>query len=222
MTTLLQSLPQKNTKHHSHDDNGLNWPRIVGLSFVISIHAGALLLLLAPVTPPSLEALREDVTRVVIIEPPPPPPPPPPPEPEPEPEPPKPQEVQQPPDPIPEPPPPQPPIVVDDPSPVDILAPPPAPPSAVASVDSVSKNMNKPRYPPQELRRGIEGTVTLLITIGINGEVIKIEIETSSGNRNLDRAARKAAEKWRFNPELRDGQRVVGKVRIDVDFEINR
>ena len=37
---------------------GLNWPRIAGMSFVIAVHAAALMLLLAPVTPPGQESSR--------------------------------------------------------------------------------------------------------------------------------------------------------------------
>ena len=35
----------------TNEDGGLNWPRIAGMTFVIAVHAAALLLLLAPVTP---------------------------------------------------------------------------------------------------------------------------------------------------------------------------
>ena len=59
---MTQDLPSENID----GDPGLNWPRIAGLSFVIAIHAAALLLLLAPVTPPGQEKADEDVTRVVM------------------------------------------------------------------------------------------------------------------------------------------------------------
>jgi len=71
---MTQDLPTTD----KNDDDGLNWPRIAGMTFVIAVHAAALMLLLAPVTPPGMEKADTDTTRVVIIEPPPPPPPPPP------------------------------------------------------------------------------------------------------------------------------------------------
>ena len=199
-------------------DPGLNWPRIAGLSFVIAIHAAALLLLLAPVAPPGQEKADEDVTRVVIIEPPPPPPPP------------KPQEIKQlaPPQPTPSPSPPEePPVVFDEPSPVDVQAPPPAPPAPPApvpdigaSVDISSKNMNPPEYPRAEMRRGITGTVVLIITVDASGNATDVSVETSSGNRNLDRAAIKAARRWRFNPGVSGGRKVGGRVRVPVEFTL--
>src|SRR3546814_12173981 len=64
-------------KHDDRDDDdGLNWPRITGITLAIAVHVAALLLLLAPVAPPGGAEDDDDVTRVVIIEPPPPPPPP--------------------------------------------------------------------------------------------------------------------------------------------------
>src|SRR3546814_20289055 len=71
-------------KHDDRDDDdGLNWPRITGITLAIAVHVAALLLLLAPVAPPGGAEDDDDVTRVVIIEPPPPPAPPPPPSPQP-------------------------------------------------------------------------------------------------------------------------------------------
>ncbi|MBN4841748.1 energy transducer TonB, partial [Citrobacter braakii] len=113
------------------------------------------------------------------------------------------------PQPTPLPPPPeQPPIEVEDPSPVDLPPQPPSPPSPPApiadigsSVDPSSRRLNPPRYPPQELRQGVGGTVILVISIDAQGNVLDIQVEKSSRNRNLDRAAVEAARRWKFNPE---------------------
>mgnify|MGYP006210135817 CR=1 FL=1 len=45
--------------------------------------------------------------------------------------------------------------------------------------------------------------------------VLDVEVEKSSGNRNLDRAAVAAARRWRFNAEVRDGKKVASRVRTD-------
>ena len=115
--------------------------------------------------------------------------------------------------------------MVDEPSPVDVAAPPPSPPSppaAVAdigsSVDPSSKRLNPPKYPPTEARQGVGGTVVLIITIDGQGNVLNVEVEKSSRNRNLDRAAMEAARKWKFNPEMRNGAGVQSRVRVPVDF----
>jgi len=78
--------------------------------------------------------------------------------------------------------------------------------------------VNRPKYPPEEQRRGIGGTVILVISIDANGNVLDVEVEKSSGNRNLDRAAMQAARKWRFNPEIKNGQKVPSRVRVPVEF----
>ena len=78
--------------------------------------------------------------------------------------------------------------------------------------------MNPPTYPPEERRRGIEGTTILIVTIDASGTVLDVSVEKSSGNRNLDREAVKAARRWRFNPEQRDGRKVESRVRVPVEF----
>ena len=101
---------------------------------------------------------------------------------------------------------------------------PPAPPSSVpdigATVDISSKNMNPPKYPPEEARRNIQGTVILIITVDANGNATDVEVERSSGNRNLDRAAVQAARRWRFNAASEGGKKTGGRVRVPVDFKL--
>lgn len=134
-----------------------------------------------------------------------------------------------PPRPSPLPPPPDsPPIIVDEARASDVQAPPPAPPSPPApvpsmeaSVDISSKNMNPPKYPPEENRRGIQGTVILVITVDANGNATDVQVEQSSGNRNLDRAAVAAAKRWRFNAASSGGQKTGGRVRVPVEFKLS-
>jgi protein TonB len=45
-----------------------------------------------------------------------------------------------------------------------------------------------------------------------------VQIQKSSRNRNLDRAAMDAARKWKFNPGMRGGQKVGGDVLVPVNF----
>ena len=80
--------------------------------------------------------------------------------------------------------------------------------------------MNPPNYPPEENRRGIGGTTVLIVSIDATGSVLEVSVEKSSGNRNLDREAVKAAKRWRFNPEVRDGKKVASRVRVPVDFVV--
>ena len=73
---------------------------------------------------------------------------------------------------------------------------------------------------PEEMRRNIQGTTTLIVSIDANGAVLDVEVERSSGNRNLDRAAVQAARRWRFNAEVRDGKKIASRVRVPVDFKL--
>jgi protein TonB len=123
------------------------------------------------------------------------------------------------------PPPEEPPIVYNDPSPVAYRAPPPAPPAPPpvesdynGTVDPSAKSLNPPRYPPEESRRGIGGTVTLLLTYDISGIITDVSVSKSSGNRNLDRSAMQAARRWKVNPGTRNGQKVAGQATVSVNF----
>jgi periplasmic protein TonB len=119
-------------------------------------------------------------------------------------------------------------VVYDDPSPVAVVAPPPAPPTpqvavpadVAASEDISGRAIAPPKYPAEELRDGVTGLVKLRVTIDANGNVLDIAIEKSSRNRNLDRAAMDAARKWRFNPGIKNGQKVGGVVIVPVEFKI--
>ena len=79
----------------------------------------------------------------------------------------------------------------------------------------------QPKYPPQALRQRHEGTVTLMILVGVDGSPKDIKVEKSSGYRELDRAAVETAQKWRFNPMIRNGQKIEGYARVPVTFNLS-
>jgi periplasmic protein TonB len=204
----------------------LSWPRIAGTAFAIALHVVVFMMLMAPISAQQAPDKEDDVTLVNFIEPPkPPPPPPPPPK-----EPPKTiTKIVEQPKPTPVPPPPEaPPIVYNDPSPVAYEAPPPAPPAPAAvpqdfggEVDATGRAMNPPQYPPEEMRRGITGTVSVSLTYDAGGNVTDVQVLKSSGNRNLDRAAVKAAKRWKVNPRVSNGVKVAGVAKTDVVFVLN-
>ena len=90
----------------------------------------------------------------------------------------------------------------------------------LGSVDPSSRSRNPPRYPPSALRSGIEGTVVLVISIDAQGNVLDIEVEQSSRNRDLDRAAIAAARKWAFNPQIENGQPVASTYSQSVRWQL--
>lgn len=77
-----------------------------------------------------------------------------------------------------------------------------------------------PEYPPEERRRGIQGTTILIVSIDASGTLTDVQVEESSGNRNLDRAAVQAARQWRFNPEIKDGYPIASRLRTPVEFKL--
>ena len=118
-------------------------------------------------------------------------------------------------------------MVYDTPSPVAVVAPPPAPPTPPppeqdygGSVDPTARSLNLPRYPPEEMRRGVTGTTILILTYDVSGTVIDVTVDKSSGNRNLDRAAMQAARRWKINPGTRGGQKVAGQAKVPVVFTL--
>lgn len=78
----------------------------------------------------------------------------------------------------------------------------------------------QPKYPPSALRAGVDGTVTLDVQVDPQGEPSKISIAQRSGNRDLDRAALRAASDWRFEPAMRNGKAVAAAVKVPVEFSV--
>lgn len=67
-----------------------------------------------------------------------------------------------------------------------------------------------------------QGTVVLLVLVGTNGDVLQVKVDKSSGHRELDRAAVKAAKSWRFNPGTKDGVPYKGWARVPVTFNLQQ
>jgi periplasmic protein TonB len=88
------------------------------------------------------------------------------------------------------------------------------PTTAVISSSPVSEALAllqapPPRYPPAELKRGIQGTVHFKVRVGVDGRVRDIEIIKTSGSRGLDRAAiLQIKRRWIFEPRLFNGEKI--------------
>lgn len=104
----------------------------------------------------------------------------------------------------------------------------PGPASAVLSGEGVPWTdpdyaVNRPpAYPPDALRRNLEGTVILAVRINESGAAESVEVETSSGYAALDRVARSAVGGWVFRPARIGGIAVPSKSRVPVEFKILR
>ncbi len=85
---------------------------------------------------------------------------------------------------------------------------------------SVLANPN-PRYPPRAQRLGIQGSVTVLITIGSDGRVVDAVVRESSGDADLDQEAISTVRnRWRFAPARRGGMTVQETALLTVRFHL--
>ena len=76
-----------------------------------------------------------------------------------------------------------------------------------------------PRYPRQALRAGAEGTVLLRVLVDEQGRPQSVEIESSSGHRELDRSAREhVLARWRFHPAQRQGRAIRAYALVPIAF----
>jgi len=78
-----------------------------------------------------------------------------------------------------------------------------------------------PPYPVIERRLGIEGTVTLRLTVGTEGRVTAAEVVKSAGRDALDQAARDwIIGHWRYRPALKDGRPAVMQLLANVTYSL--
>jgi protein TonB len=63
--------------------------------------------------------------------------------------------------------------------------------------------------------------VVLRVLVGIDGNPLTVEIETSSGSTQLDSAARTAVMHWSFRPGTRDGAAHSAWARVPISFDLS-
>jgi protein TonB len=78
-----------------------------------------------------------------------------------------------------------------------------------------------PKYPPQALRSGVEGSVSVRVEVDASGVPTDVKVVERSGerSRDLDRAVTDAVRRWRFEPAMQDGKAVAGAVVVPVEFK---
>src|SRR5574337_779689 len=99
---------------------------------------------------------------------------------------------------------------------------PPPPPDIAAGSDRSYGTRPSPPYPPMAARQHHEGTVVLLILVGLDGSPKTVEVEKSSGYRELDREAKDwVIRHWKFNPEVKACKKVEGYARVPITFNLS-
>lgn len=97
------------------------------------------------------------------------------------------------------------------------------PPGPAIGMRLAYATASAPPYPRAELRAGHQGTVTLRVLVDVDGRPLQVEVETGSGYRRLDEAARRhVLRNWTFQPAMRDGQAVQAIGLVPIEFSLER
>ena len=78
-----------------------------------------------------------------------------------------------------------------------------------------------PRYPYLSRVNDEQGRVILHVVVDRKGRAKEVKVVESSGYSRLDKAARKAVKRWRFQPAHKDGQSIQGVVQVPINFVLN-
>ncbi len=79
----------------------------------------------------------------------------------------------------------------------------------------------QPAYPVGQLRREIEGTVSVRVLVGTDGRVKDIQLIESPHEDFWTATRKQALGKWRFTAATKDGRPVESWMTLKVRFEIN-
>lgn len=79
-----------------------------------------------------------------------------------------------------------------------------------------------PAYPAAAIAGKQSGKVVLLIDVNADGTVAKAEVETSDPPGMFDQATLDAAKQWTFIPVMENGKPVANRVRVPVDFDLDK
>jgi protein TonB len=86
---------------------------------------------------------------------------------------------------------------------------------------SITATHTAPPYPPIARRIGVEGRVTLQLTVTPEGRVAQADIVTSSGRDDLDQTAQAwIVAHWTYKPALANGAPAAGKTLATVVFSL--
>ena len=96
--------------------------------------------------------------------------------------------------------------------------------TGITSVSKPSKPWPVCRVPPTYPRRakqaGIEGYVTMVVTIRPDGTVSNASVMEAEPPRLFDEAALAAMRRWKFRPKIVDGTPVAQRARQTIEFTL--
>jgi len=77
-----------------------------------------------------------------------------------------------------------------------------------------------PEYPQECQEEGVQGTVSLLVEVLASGQVGKVSVARSSGDRRLDAAAMAAVRRWHYRPAVQGGIPRTVMTRASVTYSL--
>ena len=80
----------------------------------------------------------------------------------------------------------------------------------------------KPVYPKDAAEKGQSGRVVLLVDVRADGSVGNVVVKESQPAGVFDAVTLAAARQWRFQPQIRNGKAVAGRVQVPVTFEVDK
>jgi protein TonB len=99
---------------------------------------------------------------------------------------------------------------------------PPAEPVSQARFDADYLKNPAPTYPPLSRRMGEEGKVILRVSVNPQGAADSVEIRTTSGSPRLDEAAVNTVKRWKFIPAKRGETAIQSWVLVPIIFKLEQ
>jgi protein TonB len=102
-----------------------------------------------------------------------------------------------------------------------VAAPPKTDTFTAANYRAHYKSNPKPEYPRLAKSRGWQGKVLLRVEVTADGHSAGVQVQHSSGHRQLDEAAAEAVAHWTFIPAKRGDTPVASTVTVPIQFKLN-
>lgn len=93
-------------------------------------------------------------------------------------------------------------------------------PVSRARFDAAYLNNPRPSYPRVSRRTNEQGRVLLRVHVEASGAPSAVQLHKSSGYLRLDKAAREAVKRWRFEPAKRGSAAIASWIIVPIDFKL--
>ncbi|HZW17816.1 MAG TPA: TonB family protein, partial [Luteimonas sp.] len=90
-----------------------------------------------------------------------------------------------------------------------------------AHVDDPSRWLAPPKYPADAAANKVTGKVVVIVDVAADGSVADARVEKSEPAGVFDQATLVAVKQWKFQPAIKDGKAVAGRVRVPVNFDMD-